>query len=137
MFKTGMPFTAFEDDTWKDFFAEFGYKTLSPTLISTRLLDEAYEKMEKDVDLQLRASCTLNLVTDESTDISRHRIINTLVLTNNQDCFYISNVEAEVGKLRAEQITDQAIQTVTRITHKDLSKWTSWTTDTCAVMQAL
>jgi len=75
-------------------------------------------------------------VTDKSTNISNHRIINTSVITNNSNCFYISNVEAEARKLGAEEITEQAIKTVIRITHRDLSKWASWTTDTCAAMQA-
>jgi len=136
MFKTGQPFTAFEDSAWIDFFAEFGYKPPSAKTISTTLLDESFNKIEATVDLQLRASHTLNLVTDKSTNISNHRIINTFVITNNGDCFYISNVEAEARKLGAEEITEQAIKTVIRITHRDLSKWASWTTDTCAAMRA-
>ena len=83
MFKTALPFTAFEDDAWKDFFAEFRYKLPSPSTISTRLLDESYTKIADAVDLQIQASNSLNLVTDESTDISGYRIINTSVVTNN------------------------------------------------------
>jgi hypothetical protein len=67
------------------------------------------------VDLQLRASHTLNLVADESTDISSYRIINTFIITNNGDCFFISNVEAEAGKLGAEEIIEQAVKIVIRM----------------------
>lgn len=122
MFKTGRAFTAFEDNAWTDFFAEFDYKPPSAKKISTTLLDEAYTKIEAVVDLQLRASHTFNLVTDESTDISGHRIINTSVLTNNGDCFFISNVEAKAGKLGAQEIAEEAINTVTRIAHGDPSQ---------------
>jgi len=62
-------------------------------------------------------------VTDESTDISGYRIINTSVLTNNGNCFFISNVKAKAGKLGAQEITKEAINTVTRIAYRDLSKW--------------
>ena len=39
MYKTGKPFTAFEDDAWTEFFKELGYKPLSPSKLSTTLLD--------------------------------------------------------------------------------------------------
>jgi hypothetical protein len=61
-------------------------------------------------------------VTDESTNISNDRIINTFVITNNYNCFYISNVKAEVRKLRAVKVTDHVVKTVKKITHKDLLK---------------
>jgi hypothetical protein len=122
MYKTGQAFTAFKDEAWTDFFAEFGYTPPSPTTLSTTLLDKAYTKLETAVKLQLSASHTLSLVTDESTNISSHRIINTSVITNNGDSFYISNIEAEPGKLGAEEITEYAIKTATKITHGDLSK---------------
>jgi hypothetical protein len=65
IFKTGRPFTAFEDGAWSEFFAELGYKPPSPSKISTTLLNQAHKKIEAAVTLQLRASHTLNLVTDE------------------------------------------------------------------------
>ena len=93
--------------------------------------------MKADVDLQLSASNCLNLITDESTDISRHRIINTSVVTNNGDCFNISNIEAQPGKLTAEELIEGAVEIAIQITNRDLSKIGSWTTDTYAVMQSM
>jgi hypothetical protein len=122
MYKTRRPFTAFEDDAGTDFFAEFGYKPPSLTMLSTTLLDQAYTKIETTVELQLSASYTLNVVTDESTNISNNRIINTSVVTNNSNCFYISNIKAEPRKLGAKELVDTVIKIVKRITHKDLSK---------------
>jgi hypothetical protein len=96
-----------------------------------------FDKIETAVDLWLSASQSLNLVTDESTNISGNRIINTSAITNNGDCFYISNIEAEPGKLGAEELADMAVDTVKKITKGDLSKVASWTTDTCAVMRSM
>jgi hypothetical protein len=67
----------------------------------------------------------LNLVTDESTDISNNRIINTFVITNNSSFFYISNLEAEPGKLGAEEVIDHAIAQAKKFTKGDLSKLAS------------
>jgi hypothetical protein len=76
-------------------------------------------------------------VTDESTDVSGRRIINTSAITNNGNCYYISNIEPEPGKLRAEELVEYAVETAKRITHGDLSKVASWTTDTCATMRSM
>jgi hypothetical protein len=122
MYKTGQLFTAFEDDSWTAFFAELGYQPLSATTLATTLLDKAFDKIEIAVDLQLSASQSLNLVTDESINISGNRIINTSAITNNSNCFYILNIEAEPGKLRAEELVDKAVDTAEKITKKDLSK---------------
>ena len=127
----------FEDSAWIGLFAEFGYKPPSASQLSTRLLDEAYEKIEEGVNYQLRASPMLNMITDESTDISGNRIINTCAMTSSGDCFYISNIEAEAGKLGADELADHAISTAEQITNGDLSKVVSFTMDTCATQWAV
>ena len=137
IYKTGSPFTLFEDSAWIGLFAEFGYKPPSASQLSTRLLDEAYEKIEEGVNYQLRASPMLNMITDESTDISGNRIINTCAMTSSGDCFYISNIEAEAGKLGADELADHAISTAEQITNGDLSKVVSFTMDTCATQWAV
>jgi len=122
IFKTGRPFTAFEDGAWSRFFAELGYKPPSLSKISTTLLNQAHKKIEAAVTLQLRASHTLNLVIDESTNVSGSRIINTSAITNNSNCYYISNVKPGPGKLRAEELAEHVVETAKRITDRDLSK---------------
>jgi hypothetical protein len=113
------------------------YKPLSPLKLSSTLLNQAYEKIEGAVTLQLRASHTLNLVTDKSTNVFGCRIINTSAITNNGDCYYISNIELDPSKLGAEELAKQAVKTAKRIIDGDLSKVASWTTDTCATMRSM
>lgn len=122
MFKTKQAFTAFKDDTQTDFFTEFRYKPLLAKKLSILLFNKAYTKIETTINLQLRASYTLNLVTDESTNISSYRIINTSVITNNNNCFYISNIKAKLRKLRVEEIIEEAIITVKKIIYRNLLK---------------
>ena len=137
MFKTGRPFTAFEDDAWINFFKELGYKPPGATKLATKLLPKVYKKVELQVSLRFSASNSINLVTDESTDIASHRIINTSGITNNGDCFYISNIEANAGKLGAVELTNNTVATARKATNGDLSKVVSWTTDTCAIMRSM
>jgi hypothetical protein len=61
-------------------------------------------------------------VTDESTNISSNRIINTSAVTNNSDSFYILNVEAPLGKIGADELAEHSITTARKITYRDLSK---------------
>ena len=101
------------------FFAELRYKTLSLSKLSTTLLDQAYTKIKIAVTLQLCASYSLNLVINESTNISRHRIINTFAITNNSNCFYILNIKLETSKLKAKELAKQAVFIAKKITNKD------------------
>jgi hypothetical protein len=137
IFKTGRPFTLFEDSAWLDLFSEFGYSPPSATTLSEKFLEEAFIEVEKEVNYQLRVSPFLNIVTDESTDISGNRIINTSMITTSGDSFYISNLEAEVGKLGAEEWAEYTIKTAKQITNGDLSKVSSITTDTCSTIRSL
>ena len=75
--------------------------------------------METAISLRLSASSTLNLVIDESTHIAGYRIINTSAIANNSNCFYISSIKANIGKLGVEEL---AIAAVKKITNRDLSK---------------
>jgi hypothetical protein len=86
------------------------------------LLDDCYTKIEAAVEVQLSTSNILNLVTDESTNISNNRIINTSVIIYNSSSFYISNIEAEPGKLGAEEVVDYTITQAKKFTKGDLSK---------------
>ena len=47
---------------------------------------------------------------DESTNIASHRIINTSIVTNNSNCFYISNIEADLSKLGAKELAIGAVE---------------------------
>jgi hypothetical protein len=137
IYKTGRPFTLFEDPAWLDFFEEFGYKPPSKSSLSGGLLEEAFTKIEESVSYQLRLSPSLHIITDESTNICSNRIINTSTITTSGDCFYISNTEAPAGKLGAEELVQHTINTVQQITKGDLSKIASITTDTCSTMRLL
>lgn len=93
--------------------------------------------MEDQVNYQLRVSPFLNIITDESTDISGNRIINTSMITTSGDCFYISNLEAKAGRLGAEELAEHTVAIAKQVTNGNLSKVSSITTDTCSTMRLL
>jgi hypothetical protein len=79
---------------------------------------------------------SLRIVTDESTDIANHRIINTSIITDSSVSIYHLNKEAENGEMGTEELAAHTIEEAKDITSRDLSKWTGVTLDTCATMRA-
>ena len=137
LFQTGKPLSMFDDDCWIQFFQKnFGYTPPHSKTISGTLLNKVYESAKIEVKAELSSSPFLGLVIDESTNINQNRIINTLVITNTGKSFYWKNIEAEEGKLGAKELTAHAIEAGAEITNGDLTKWTSFISDTCSTMRA-
>jgi len=137
IYKSGKPFNIFEDDCWTQFFKDnFGYTLPSRKDLAGDLLTQAYENIQKKVKPVLSSSSSLCIVTDESTDIANHRIINTSIVTDSGVSIYHSNKEAEEGKMGAEELAAHTVEEAKDITGGDLSKWTAVTSDTCATMRA-
>src|SRR5947209_5421514 len=96
IFKLGKKFNLFEDDCWVKFFQDnFGYTPPSRKDLAGPLLIQAHQNIKEKVKLVLSSSSSLCIVTDESTDIANHRIINTSVVTDSGISIYHSNKEAE------------------------------------------
>jgi Protein of unknown function (DUF 659) len=137
LYQTARPLSMFEDDCWIEFFKKnFGYTPPSTKALSNSLLDNVYKDVKGEVELKLRSSPYLCLVTDESTDIGSNRIINTSVVTSTAESFYWSNIEAQEGAMGAKELAVHAVKMAKEVTHNDLSKWASTTTDTCSTMLA-
>jgi Protein of unknown function (DUF 659) len=137
IYKSGRQFNLFEDDCWVKFFKDnFGYTPPSRKDLAGPLLIQAHKNIEEKVKLVLSSSSSLCIVTDESTDIANHRIINTSIVTDSGVSIYHSNKEAEDGKMGAEELAAHTIEEAKDITSGDLSKWTAVTSDTCATMRA-
>ena len=79
----------------------------------------------------------MNIITNKSTNISSNRIVNTSIITTSGNCFYISNIEAEAGKLGAEELTEYTITIAKQAINSNLSKILSITTDTCSTIRLL
>ena len=137
IYVSSKPFTLFEDQEWLEVWQEFGYTPPTRQALSRPLLDQTYSKVEKDVEFVLSSSSFVNLITDESTDINMNRMINYSFTTNDGNYFYWLTTEASEGSQNAARITEQIIETAKRLTHGQLLKIHSLTTDTCPTMQAV
>ena len=66
------------------------YKPPSSFLLRTTLLDETYHLVKEDVEKVIQSSYYLNIITDESENISKDRIINISVNTDRGTFHYYS-----------------------------------------------
>jgi hypothetical protein len=137
IYKSGKQFNLFEDDCWVKFFKDnFGYTPPSRKDLAGPLLIQAHKNMKEKVKLVLSSSSSLCVVTDESTNIANHRIINTSIVTESGVSIYHSNKEADEGKMGAKELAAHTVEEAKDITDGDLSKWTAVTSDTCTTMRA-
>jgi hypothetical protein len=89
LYQTARPFSIFEEECWIKFFNKnFGYIPPSTKVLSDSLLDKVYTDVKEEAKSKLHSSPYLCLVTDESTDISTNRVINTSVVIYNTESFY-------------------------------------------------
>src|SRR5438045_1986544 len=135
IFTSGRLFTLFEDPSWQVFFNAFGYNLPSADTVKN-LLDQVYNTMKLDVKQQIKGKPLL-LVTDESTDISQNRLINTSVVTPNGLSYTWDTLEAKEGAQTSEVLFEELLGTATDITDGWLSQIVSLSTDTCGTMRSL
>ena len=70
----------FSLEEWQDFFKAVGYIPPTRQTIATTLIDSVYTSVEADVESVLKQSPELQLVADESTDISGNQIENISII---------------------------------------------------------
>ena len=92
--------------------------------------------MKLDVKQQIKGK-PLSLVTDESTDISQNRLINTSVVTPDGLSYTWDTLEAKEGAQTSEVLFEELLGTATDITDGRLSQIVSLSTDTCGTMRSL
>ena len=80
VFSSCCSFKMFSSEEWQDFFKAVGYIPPTRQTIATTLIDSVYTSVEADVESVLKQSPELQLVADESTDISGNQIENISII---------------------------------------------------------
>ena len=66
------------------------YKPPTVHALQTPLLDEAYKNIKSEVNKILNATYYFNIITDESTNINKERIINLSINTVHRIFYFVS-----------------------------------------------
>jgi hypothetical protein len=80
MYMSNVPFNTVENAYWRRFFTKLNpaYIAAHRNTFAGPLLDQAYAKTKQEVEAKLKGK-VLNIVTDESTDVTRNRIVSMSV----------------------------------------------------------
>src|SRR5271154_1599852 len=111
------------------------YQAPSPWRLSNTLLDEAYTRLKEKVDSILASSERINVIFDESTDINHNRILNLFLMTARGPLFE-EHTKLGHATIDADWHRDHIHKRLTEILHGQLHKITSFSTDTCSVMES-
>jgi hypothetical protein len=129
------PFCLWEDIYMRDFiiFATDNlYRPPNRILIGGDLLDQQYIEVKGKVDALLHRQDSLSFVLDESTNISSYRIINLSVVIPRYGLIFLANESVGRQDLTASFFANWFLQ---RASEYNLTRISSLTTDTCAIMR--
>lgn len=135
------PFSTYSEAYMKSFIAELepAFEIPDRKAFAGRILDLCYNETKSQVEEILGRTRTINLITDESSNMSRDRIINLCISTPSGP-FCIKYEAIPVGTWSAQRQTkwlnDQLDRQEESIGHK-LPPVNSVATDTCRTMRSL
>jgi len=112
------------------------YKPPSSFLLRTTLLDETYHLVKEDVEKVIQSSYYLNIITDESENISKDRIINISVNTDRGTFHYYSENAGSMA-FTAENLAAWLMGKLGELIQGDWDRINSFATDTCSTMLLL
>jgi hypothetical protein len=131
------PYSMFESDEWEEAFRKLGYQPPSRNVIAGPLLEKLYNIVRQRVKEEiLRPGNPINVVVDESTNVSNERIQNTSIVTMDGRSFHWLSEDLGSAQQSADEIAKTILAHLIEITEGDLSMINSLATDTCNTMKA-
>jgi Protein of unknown function (DUF 659)/hAT family C-terminal dimerisation region len=134
-YSQGLPFTVFEGPEMKEALHELHPAYQPPTryVLSGRLLEEVYSNLKVNVDKAIAATPFLNVITDESDNISSERIGNISIHTLS-GAFHWTSEDLRARRMTAIGVSEWLKEHLKIISNGDLSRVNSIATDTCSTM---
>jgi hypothetical protein len=132
---SGAPFTIFQDDAMIRAFQTLNpaYKPPTRKALAGPLLDKVYSSLKEKVDKAVEATKLLNIVTDESSNISRSRIANISIHTTS-GVFHWRSEDIGARRMTSINIADWVKHHLTKLCNGQFNRVNSITTDTCNAM---
>jgi hypothetical protein len=127
--------TFFSSRSFRSIFAELGYELPSHDMFAGIILNECYDDVLNKVRDLVANSDSINIVTDESTNVLQERVSNLNFITPDGCLFFWKSiVRADVDD-NVTQTSQDIIDTLCDMTGNDLRKINSITMDTCTTMR--
>ena len=130
-------FSLWEADTMVEFLYDLhpAFKPPTRKLLSERLLHETYNALKQQVDTLLSEMPLLNVITDESSNITRARICNISVHAKYASYYYLSEDigDLQMASFNAAMWIKNHLFT---ISNQNYGRINSVSTDTCLTIQS-
>lgn len=112
------------------------YLPPSRASLANQLLDDIYCNVKTEVDAIIEKQQYINIVVDESGDISSHRIINLSILTET-GAFHYKTEDTGSMQLGAVEISQWVMEKLATLVGEQWWRINSMATDTCNTMRAV
>ncbi|KAI0993303.1 hypothetical protein K3495_g14881 [Podosphaera aphanis] len=134
LFTFTVGFSQLDTPEWKRFFKRLGFELPNRQKSSTTLLNNAYNSVKVKVQAVADSLKYIQIVSDGSSNIFKHRVENISFLVNGISYYWRSTA---IGATRAgtEWTTNHVISAATEITRGDLRRWTAFSSDTCSTQR--
>ena len=132
MFTSTVAFSQSETPEWKDFFKCLNFELPSRHAISGPTLDSLYYKVKSEVQKVADEAKYIQIVSDGSSNVSKHRVENISFMTGSGSSFYWKSTAIGGVKTGAEYSCNHLVEAAQEITRGDLRRWTAFSSDTCS-----
>ena len=138
IYRSAMPFSTLSNPAMLRFLQQLdpSYAPPGRRALSEGLLDETYSRVRARVMAVIDKQEFINVIMDESDDITHHRIINLSVLT---DCgaFHFKTEDYGSGRMTAANLSQWALDNITTVVNGEWHQVNSFISDTCSTMRAV
>jgi hypothetical protein len=133
----GRPFILYESPYMKAFLKKLNpaYVPPSRNRLDSTLLQETYNSTKEEVDRHLEEAKMINIIFDETTNISGKRVINLIAYTERGPFFYKHILIPKGQKASSDNFVKYLLPVIEEVCRSDFSKINSFSTDTCATMR--
>ncbi|RKF76666.1 hypothetical protein GcC1_070018 [Golovinomyces cichoracearum] len=128
-------FTLFNTLEWSDFFKRVNFKSPTRQRPAGPLLEDIYKEIKTQVQEVVDNTSCLQIVTDGSANMAKVRIENTSFLIEGVS-FYNASTAIGFQTASAQFTYNNVVKHARELTHRNLAKWASYSSDTCATQKS-
>ncbi|RDL32500.1 uncharacterized protein BP5553_08956 [Venustampulla echinocandica] len=136
VYTSTVAFSTFHSPEWTEFFRALDFQVPNPKKLANELLNRCYDQVKEEVQEVIDKSTYVGIVSDGSSNVSRARVENIMVIAKGQAYYWKTS---EVGSVTASaQWSLRYIHNIVKELTKDrVEKWSSFATDTCDTQRSL
>ncbi|KAI0998813.1 hypothetical protein K3495_g9385 [Podosphaera aphanis] len=122
MFTSTVAFSQFETPEWKEFFKRLNFQFPSRHALSGPTPDSLYYKVKSEVQKVTDEAKYIQIVSDDSSNVSNHSVENVSFMTGSRSSFYWKSTAIGGIKAGAEWSCNHIVKAAQKNTRGDLRR---------------